>query len=75
MSNRDLAIRIVDQMNEEQLIGFISMFERFYHVRKGTDENTEKKQAFERLEKMIRPIPDLDEEKELAEYREERFGV
>ena len=75
MSNRDLAIRIVDQMNEEQLIGFIAMFERFYHVRKGTDEDIEKKQAFERLEKMIRPIPDLDEEKELAEYREERYGV
>ena len=36
---------------------------------------SEKKQAFERLEKMIRPIPDLDEEKELAEYREERYGV
>ena len=43
MSNRDLAIRIVDQMNEEQLIGFISMFERFYHVRKGTDEKIEKR--------------------------------
>lgn len=63
MSNRDLAIRIVDQMNEEQLIGFISMFERFYHVRKGTDEKIEKKKVFERLEKIIRPIQDLDEEK------------
>ena len=42
--------------------------------RKDTDENTEKKQAFERLDKMIRPILDLDEEKELAEYRDERYG-
>ena len=42
--------------------------------RKDADENTEKKQAFERLDKLIRSILDLDEEKELAEYRDERYS-
>lgn len=73
MSNRDLAIRIVDKMSEEQLIGFISMFEQFYHVKTGADKTTEKNRAFEKLEKMIRPVPNLDEEKELADYRDERY--
>ena len=34
----------------------------------------ERRAAFERLEQLCRPIPDLDEEKELAEWREEKFG-
>ena len=33
-----------------------------------------KHEAFLRLEQLRRPIPDLDEEKELAEWREEKFG-
>ena len=31
-------------------------------------------QAFRRLMELRRPISDLDEEKELAEWREEKFG-
>ena len=30
--------------------------------------------AFLQLEKMRKKVPDLDYEKELAEYREERYG-
>lgn len=30
--------------------------------------------AFDRLMELRRPIPDLDEEKELAQWREEKFG-
>ena len=35
---------------------------------------TENSPAFRRLMELRRPIPDLDEEKELAEWREEKFG-
>ena len=31
--------------------------------------------ALERMKKMSRYIPDLDEKKELAEYREEKYGI
>ena len=36
-------------------------------------EMTEKQKAYEELQKMIRPVPELDYEKELAEYREEKL--
>ena len=39
--------------------------------RKKRGENSE---SFKRLMELVRPIPDLDEEKELAEWREEKFG-
>lgn len=39
--------------------------------KKKRGENSE---AFKRLMELRRPIPDLDEEKELAEWREEKFG-
>ena len=35
----------------------------------------ENSEAFKRLEQLIRPIPDLDEKKELAEWREEKYGI
>ena len=35
----------------------------------------ENSEAFKRLEQLIRPIPGLDEEKELAEWREEKYGI
>ena len=38
-------------------------------------ERNRKEEAYVSLKKMIRPIPDLDEEKALAEYREERYGL
>lgn len=31
-------------------------------------------ETFKRLMELRRPVPDLDEEKELAEWREEKFG-
>ena len=30
--------------------------------------------AFERLERMGKPVPDLDEKKELAAWRDEKYG-
>ncbi len=39
-----------------------------------SDDMTSRRAAFERLEKLSRYIPELDERKELAEYREEKYG-
>ena len=35
----------------------------------------EHSEAFKRLEELCRPIPDLDEKKELAEWWEEKYGI
>ncbi|MBQ9437149.1 MAG: hypothetical protein IJU50_02345 [Lachnospiraceae bacterium] len=58
-------------MDETQLEGFISLFGVYY--RDDAVEMTEKQKAYEELQKMIRPVPELDYEKELAEYREEKL--
>lgn len=73
MSTKELAYSIFSRLNEEQLKGFIAMFKEIYPV----DENSgqRKKDAFEKLQDLRRTIPDLDEKKELDEYRSARFGI
>lgn len=73
MSTREAALSIFNQLNENELKAFIELFRRAYPP-KDDDELTEKQKAFKELESLIRPIPDLDEKKELAEYREEKYG-
>lgn len=60
MSTKEMAYSIFNQLNEEQLKGFIAMFERFYPIKE--NKTNEKSKAFEELEKLRRPISNLDEE-------------
>jgi len=73
MSTKELAYSIFDKLTEDQLKGFIALFGGMFP----TDDNDQARRdaAFERLESMRKHIPDLDEKKELAEYREEKYGV
>lgn len=69
MSTREIAAGILDRLSEEQLKGFIALFG-------GAEQDpSDREAAFERLEKMRKRIPDLDEKKELSEYRQERYGA
>ena len=71
MSTRDIAAEILNRLTEEQLKGFIALF---HDILPATEDDSAKREAaFERLNKMRRHIPDLDEKKELDEYRWERF--
>ena len=48
----------------------------YWSIEEPKDEEEERKirhEAFLRLEQMIRPIPDLDEKKELEEYWDEKY--
>ncbi len=72
MSTRDIAYSIFQQLTEEELQGFIALFKRIYPPK--TDDMSERYEAFEKLEKLCKYIPDLDEKKELEEYREEKYG-
>lgn len=71
MSTKEMAYSIIEQLTEEELQGFIALFKRLFTPK---DDMAERRAAFERLEKSCRYIPDLDDEKELAEYREEKYG-
>ncbi len=72
MTTRELAYSIFEQLDERELQGFIALFSRAFPPK--NDDMLERRAAFERLKKMCRSIPDLDEKKELEEYREERYG-
>ena len=70
MSTREIAYSIFNQLNENQLEGFIRMFGDFFP--KTTDDK--KIEAFQKLDRMIDKVPEIDYDKELAEYREEKYG-
>ena len=71
MSTKEMAYSIIEQLTEEELQGFIALFKRLFQPK---DDMEERKAAFERLEKSCRYIPDIDDDKELAEYREKKYG-
>lgn len=73
MSTKELAFSIFSRLNEEQLKGFIAMFKEMYPVDENDLQN--KNDAFEKLQGLRRTIPDLDEKKELDEYRSVRYGI
>ena len=68
-----MAYQIFEQLNEEQLKGFIAMFREIYPVKKKKKKIRD--EAFETLESLRRSVPDFDEKKELEEYRKEKYGI
>ena len=68
-----MAYQIFEQLNEEQLKGFIAMFREIYPVK--DDEQKIRDEAFETLESLRRSVPDLKKKKELEEYRKEKYGI
>ena len=68
-----MAFEIFNRLSEKQLQGFIALFSDMYPV---DDDDAQKREiAFENLQKLRRNIPDIDEKKELDEYRTMRFGI
>ncbi|MBQ7522427.1 MAG: hypothetical protein IJU14_06070 [Clostridia bacterium] len=73
MSTRDIAYSIFNRLSEEQLKGFIAMFRELYPV---VDEDQNKRDvAFQKLQALRRSVPEFDENKELEEYRKEKYGI
>ena len=72
MSTREMAYSIFEQLTENELQGFIALFSRAFPPK--DDDLAVRRAAFERMEELCRYIPDLDEMKELEEYREEKYG-
>ena len=72
MSTREIAYSIFEQLSEEELQGFIALFRKMYPPK--NDDMAERREAFERMKSVCRYIPELDEKKQLAEYREEKYN-
>lgn len=76
MSTREIAVNIFNSLTEKQLEGFVAMFGELYSI-SDLQENfnaDDRMQAFEELDGMIKDIPEFDYDKELADYREEKYG-
>ena len=73
MSTKEIAFEIFTRLSEKQLQGFIALFRDMYPV--DDDDDQKRETAFENLQKLRRNIPDIDEKKELDEYRTMRFGI
>ena len=74
MTKQEKAINIIKQFSDGELDRFITYFSIIYPINTDADGMTEKQRALEEIKSIIRPIPDLDEKKELAEYRKEKYG-
>ena len=73
MSTKEIAFEIFNRLSEKHLQGFIALFSDMYPV--DDDDAQKRERAFENLQKLRRNIPDIDEKKELDEYRTMRFGI
>ena len=72
---RQEAIQLLERVPEEKLIALIQFMQtesdEQLAYRKARPKN---RNALEELLKLCKPVPDLDYKKELAQYREEKFG-
>ncbi|MBR1862639.1 MAG: hypothetical protein IJ806_00945 [Ruminococcus sp.] len=71
MSTKEMLYSLIDQMSEAQMKAWLMILG-------AKSEEVSKNNgiaAFNRLKEMIRPVPELDYDKELEEWREEKFGV
>ena len=74
MSSREMAHKILDNMNEEQIIGFITLFGENNSMDISHNEY-DKEKVYQELCGMIKSIQDLDYDEEVKSYREEKYGV
>ena len=71
---RQDAYSILERLPEWKLKELLSYLQSIDEPEDMEAVRKKKHEAFLRLEQLRRPIPDLDDEKELAEWREEKFG-
>ena len=64
---------LVERMPEEKLTILVQLM-RSFDEQERQDDMQARRAAFQRLESMIKHVPGLDEKKELASWREEKFG-
>ncbi len=71
---RQDAIKLLEQIPEDKIIYIIQIMQGMKELYTD-DDMRQREEAFLELEKIRKKVPDLDYNKELAEYREERYGI
>ena len=67
------AYALLDGLTDEMLAIIVRYLRRLENEMAQEDMNKRRK-AFETLQSMIKPIPEINEKTELALWREEKFG-
>lgn len=68
------AIKLLEQIPEDKIIFIIQIIQGMKGLYTD-DDMKQREEAFMDLEKLRKKVPDLDYDKELAEYREGRYGI
>ena len=72
---RQEAFRMIEAMPDDGLAALIQyMVEYNRQLEEKRERIAQKKKSLDEILRMAKPLPNLDYEKELAEYREERLG-
>lgn len=75
MSKQEQALSILKRFSDEELDRFIAYFSIIYPVANDEEKLTEKQKALREIQSIIHPSStDIDDKKELEEYREEKYG-
>ena len=74
MTTKEQAYIIIEQLSDEQLKEFVSKYSKLLPT-KTAHNRFSKEEAFATMQKLKRSIPDLDEKKEIEEYRAKRHEV
>ena len=72
-SMQEDAVTLIQKMPDEQLTALIIIMRAMGGDFQRSDD-TIKEKAFAELERLRRPIPDLNEKQELEDWRKEKFG-
>ncbi|MBR2520142.1 MAG: hypothetical protein IKE46_10230 [Selenomonadaceae bacterium] len=71
---RQEAISIVESLPEEKILTLLNFLRELTDFTDTAKRLAKKKAAFDELETLRREIPDLNYDKALADYRNEKFG-
>ncbi|MBR4383007.1 MAG: hypothetical protein IKP64_05560 [Selenomonadaceae bacterium] len=71
---RQEAISIIESLPEEKISALMNFLRELTDFKDGAKRLAIKKAAFDELETLRREIPDLNYDKALAAYRNEKFG-
>ena len=74
---RQKAFSMIETIPEEKLLDIVDYITEYIHRNEEEERKKRiamKKEAFDEILRMSKPLPNLDYEKELAEYRKERLG-
>ena len=66
---------MVSVIPEDKLSAVLSYISNLLEQKTDVKEKSVEDEAYSALLNIIKPIPNLDEKKELAQYRQERYGL